>query len=95
MSHIFPTRLAMLRNMMQQKKIDGWLVPSHDAFQGEYIPMHDERLAWITGFTGSYGLAVVLAEEAAFFTDGRYTLQAEQEVSSTDYMHYNLSLIHI
>ena len=73
-------RLAALRSAMQAAGVDGWLVPRADAHQGEYVPPRDERLAWLTGFTGSAGFAVVLADEAAVFVDGRYTLQAANQV---------------
>ena len=73
-------RLAALRSAMQAAGVDGWLVPRADAHQGEYVPPRDERLAWLTGFTGSAGFAVVLADKAAAFVDGRYTLQAANQV---------------
>jgi len=59
--------------------LDGFLVPRADEHLGEYVPESAERLAWITGFTGSAGLAIVLAERAAIWSDGRYTLQLEQQ----------------
>lgn len=73
-------RLAALRSAMQSAGVDGWLIPRADAHQGEYVPPRDERLAWLTGFTGSAGFAVALAERAAVFVDGRYTLQAAAQV---------------
>ena len=73
-------RLAALRSAMQAAGVDGWLVPRADAHQGEYVPPRDERLAWLTGFTGSAGFAVALADKAAVFVDGRYTLQAANQV---------------
>ena len=73
-------RLAALRSAMQSAGVDGWLVPRADAHQGEYVPPRDERLAWLTGFTGSAGFSVVLADKAAVFVDGRYTLQAGTQV---------------
>lgn len=73
-------RLGRLRTEMARRGIDGFFVPRADEFQGEYVPASAERLAWISGFHGSAGCAIVLAEQAAFFTDGRYTLQAVTEV---------------
>lgn len=75
-----PGRLARLRTEMERIGVDGLLIPRADVHQGEYVPAADERLAWTTGFTGSAGLACALAERAAVFVDGRYTLQATQQV---------------
>ncbi len=72
-------RLARLRGELTRLGLDGLLVPRGDEHLGEYVPPSAERLAWLTGFTGSAGLAVVLAGRAAVFTDGRYTLQLTQE----------------
>ena len=80
MSELTNLRLAALRAEMNRQKLDGFLVPLQDEHQGEWIPPHAQRLAWLTGFTGSAGIAVVLAEEAAIFVDGRYTLQVRQQV---------------
>ncbi|NDG48300.1 MAG: aminopeptidase P family protein, partial [Rhodospirillales bacterium] len=68
-------RLAALRAQLAAQGVDGFLVPRSDEFLGEYVPPSGERLAWLSGFTGSAGLAVVLAGRAAIFTDGRYTTQ--------------------
>jgi Xaa-Pro aminopeptidase len=73
-------RVSALRQALAQNGFDGFVVPRSDSFLGEYVPPSDERLAWLTGFTGSAGSAVVLAEQAALFVDGRYTLQAANEV---------------
>ena len=78
-------RLESLRNELAKQELDGFIVPHSDEFQNEYLPPSAERLAWLTGFTGSAGLAVVLAEEAAVFTDGRYTLQIREQVDATLY----------
>ena len=72
-------RLAALRAELARCGVDGFLVPRADEYLGEYVPPSGERLAWLTGFTGSAGLAVVLADRAALFTDGRYTTQAAQQ----------------
>ncbi len=73
-------RLSALRAALAERGLDGFLVPRADEHLGEYIPPCAERLRWLTGFTGSAGLAVVLRERAAFFTDGRYQTQARAEV---------------
>jgi Xaa-Pro aminopeptidase len=73
-------RLAAFREELARRKLSGFVVPRADQQQNEYVPPSDERLAWLTGFTGSAGLAVVLAHEAAVFVDGRYTLQAAKQV---------------
>lgn len=71
--------LAALRHELARQELDGFFVPRADAFQGEYVPACAQRLAWLSGFTGSAGMAVVLAGTAAVFVDGRYTLQAREE----------------
>ncbi len=70
-----------LRKKLYDANLDGYLIPMRDEYGCEYVPPHLNRLRHITGFTGSAGAAVVLRESAAFFTDGRYTLQAAKEVS--------------
>ena len=71
--------LAALRAHLAAAGLDGFIIPRADEYLGEYVPPSAERLAWLTGFTGSAGLAIVLAGEAAVFSDGRYTLQLAQE----------------
>ncbi len=78
-------RLAALRAELTKRELDGFIVPLADEHQGEYVPKRARRLAWLTGFTGSAGLAVVLARKAAVFVDGRYTLQAANEVDGSLY----------
>ncbi|MEM7058170.1 MAG: aminopeptidase P family protein [Pseudomonadota bacterium] len=75
-----PDRVAALRAELAAHGVDGFLVPRADAHQGEYVAPHDERLAWVSGFTGSAGNAVVLSDRAALVVDGRYTLQASHQV---------------
>ncbi|CAL8981996.1 putative dipeptidase PepE [Rhodoplanes serenus] len=72
-------RFAALRQELARRGLDGLVVPRHDRFQGEYVAPADERLAWLTGFTGSSGTAIVLADRAVLFVDGRYTLQAAEQ----------------
>ena len=73
------TRLASLRGELVRQGLDGFIVPRADEHLGEYVPPAAERLAWLTGFTGSAGLAAVLPDRAAVFTDGRYVLQLAQQ----------------
>src|SRR5260370_24884354 len=69
-------RLAAFREELARRKLTGFVIPRADAQQNEYVAPSEERLAWLTGFTGSAGMAIVLAHEAALFVDGRYTLPA-------------------
>lgn len=71
---------ALLRAELTRRGLDGFLVPRADAHQGEYVPPHDCRLQWLTGFTGSAGMAAVLGDAAAIFVDGRYTIQVREQV---------------
>jgi Xaa-Pro aminopeptidase len=73
-------RVAALRAELSRRGLAGWVVPRADRQQNEYLPASEERLAWLTGFTGSAGVAVVLATRAALFVDGRYTVQAAAQV---------------
>src|ERR1700733_10977453 len=71
--------LAELRAELKQRGLDGFIVPRADRYQNEYVPPCAERLAWLTGFTGSAGLAIVLADRAVIFVDGRYQVQVVEE----------------
>lgn len=73
-------RLSALREELTRRKLTGFVIPRADQQQNESVAPSEERLAWLTGFTGSAGLAIVLAKEAAVFVDGRYTLQAGKQV---------------
>jgi Xaa-Pro aminopeptidase len=74
-----PPRLEALRAELARRGLAGFLVPRADAHQGEYVAARDDRLAWLTGFTGSAGFAIVLPELAGVFVDGRYRLQARAQ----------------
>lgn len=76
-----PPRLAALRDEMVQAQLDGFLVPRADAHQGEYVAPRDDRLAWLTGFTGSAGFCAALATVAGVFIDGRYRTQVKTQVA--------------
>ncbi len=73
-------RLSAFREELARRKLTGFVIPRADQQQNEYVAPSEERLAWLTGFTGSAGMAIVLTEEAAVFVDGRYTLQASKQV---------------
>ena len=75
-------RLSALREELTRRNLTGFVVPRADQQQNEYVAPSEERLAWLTGFTGSAGMAIVLAREAAVFVDGRYTLQAGKQVDT-------------
>src|SRR5882757_5001480 len=75
-------RLAALRAELARRGLDGFVVPHSDQHMGEYLPAYAERLAWLTAFTGSAGAAVVLADKAAVFVDGRYTLQVRKQTDT-------------
>ncbi|MEO1239579.1 MAG: aminopeptidase P family N-terminal domain-containing protein, partial [Pseudomonadota bacterium] len=77
-----PPRLASLRAEMVRRGVDAFVVPRADAHQGEYVAPCDDRLRWLTGFTGSAGCAVVTAHEAAVFVDGRYTVQVRVDLGA-------------
>lgn len=76
-------RVERLRARLTSLGVDAVLVPRSDEHMGEYVPPSAERLAWLTGFTGSAGLAVIAAKKAALFVDGRYTLQAADQVDTS------------
>jgi Xaa-Pro aminopeptidase len=84
-------RLAALRAELARRGVAGFIVPRADEHQGEYVPERAQRLAWLTGFTGSAGLAIVLADKAAIFVDGRYTLQAADQVDGALFQHRHLT----
>ncbi|GAO38153.1 peptidase M24 family protein [Sphingomonas changbaiensis NBRC 104936] len=76
----YEARLAALREQLKRDRLDGFVVPLTDEHMSEYVGAYAQRLAWLTGFQGSAGTAVVLPEEAAIFIDGRYTLQVREQV---------------
>jgi Xaa-Pro aminopeptidase len=75
-------RVKALRTELARRGLTGFVVPRADRHQNEYVPAADERLGWLTGFTGSAGAAVVLMDRAALFVDGRYTLQVRQQADT-------------
>src|SRR4249920_452130 len=75
-------RVAALRTELARRGLTGFIIPRSDRHQNEYVPASEERLAWLTGFTGSAGAAIVLMERAGLFVDGRYTLQVRQQADT-------------
>jgi Xaa-Pro aminopeptidase len=78
-------RLAALRTELARRGLTGFIVPRSDRHQNEYVPASEQRLAWLTGFSGSAGIAIVLMERALLFVDGRYTLQAREQVDTSQF----------
>ncbi len=83
-------RLAALRDELKRRGLEGFIIPRSDEYQGEYVPARAERLSWLTGFTGSAGAAVVLLNKAAVFIDGRYTVQAAEQVDASAFENASL-----
>ena len=72
-------KIEKLKKILHEEKIDGYIIPKNDEFFSEYVPEYNDRLKFISGFTGSYGFALVLKNENYLFVDGRYTLQATNQ----------------
>jgi Xaa-Pro aminopeptidase len=87
---IMPSRLAALRAELKRQKLDAFIVPRQDEFQGEYVAAYAERLKWITGFSGSWGVAIIGQKTAAIFVDGRYTLQVKEQVDGKAFLFHHL-----
>ena len=79
----YEARLSALRVQLKSDRLDGFVVPSCDEHMSEYVGAYAQRLAWLTGFGGSAGSAVVLPQEAAIFVDGRYTIQVREQVDGS------------
>jgi len=86
-------RTQALRAEIRRLGLTGFIVPRADRHQNEYVPASDERLLWLTGFSGSAGLAIVLEDKAALFVDGRYTLQAPSQIDTATYEALNIAEI--
>ena len=72
-------KVDKLKKIFKKEKIEGYIIPKNDEFFNEYIPDHNNRLNYITKFSGSYGLALILKKKNYLFVDGRYTLQANNQ----------------
>lgn len=83
-------RIGRLRRVLAEMGVDGFIIPRADEHQGEYVPAHAERLKWVTGFSGSAGIALVLGDRAIIFVDGRYTLQVREQTDGTIFNYENL-----
>lgn len=83
-------RLQALCSELEKRGLDGFLVPHADEYQGEYTPPCAQRLAWLTGFTGSAGLAIVHPDGSAIFVDGRYILAVQNQIDQSLFKPYNL-----
>jgi len=86
----YQDRLAALREELARRRLDGFVVPLTDEHMSEYVGAYAQRLAWLTGFQGSAGSAVVLPAEAAIFVDGRYTLQVREQVDETHWSYQSV-----
>ena len=93
----YKKKIKLLKKLILEKGIDGYILPSTDEYLNEYVPENHLRLKWLTGFTGSNGLCLVLQNKLIFFTDGRYLLQARDqlvdafeifEISKTDFFQW-------
>lgn len=83
----YEARLTALRVQLKKDQLDGFVVPICDEHMSGYVGAYAQRLGWLTGFGGSAGSAVVLSEEAAIFTDGRYTLQVREQVDGNNWQY--------
>ncbi|WP_347304477.1 aminopeptidase P family protein [Croceibacterium sp. TMG7-5b_MA50] len=88
--HTHEARLEALRAELTRRQLGGWIVPIADEHMSEYVGAYAQRLHWLTGFAGSAGSAVVLADDAAVFVDGRYTIQVREQVDSRLFRHMSV-----
>ena len=84
------SRVAALRQTLKKMKLTGLIVPRQDEFQGEYVAAYAERLKWLTGFAGSWGMAILTLKKGAIFVDGRYTIQVRQQVDTKLFTPHHL-----
>ena len=84
--------IKKIRELFEEELIDAYIIPHEDEFLTEYVPDHSERLAFITGFSGSAGLAIITKNKAAIFVDGRYTTQVKIQTSGKIFNHEVISL---
>ncbi|WP_375751934.1 aminopeptidase P family protein [Vibrio sp. HN007] len=89
MTNTIIERVEKVRNWLSKNDLDAFVIPHEDEFLGEYLPEHNERLLWATGFTGSAGAAIITRDKAAIFVDGRYTVQVTKQVPGSvfEYRH--------
>lgn len=82
--------VALLRAELKRRKLTGFIIPRQDEFQGEYVAPYAERLRWLTGFAGSWGMAILTQTKGAIFVDGRYTIQVRQQVDAKIFVPQHL-----
>ena len=90
MSNTIAARLSAIRTEMAKSNLDAFIIPRADEYLGEYVPAHNERMLWSSGFTGSAGMIIVLKDSAAIFVDGRYTVQVRQQVDAELFEYLSL-----
>lgn len=90
MQTIISQRVHLIREWLNANSLDAFIIPHEDEYLGEYVPAHNERLHWATGFTGSAGVAVITQSSAAIFVDGRYTVQVTKQVPATLFSYQHL-----
>ncbi len=90
MPNTIAARLSAIRTEMEKSNLDAFIIPRADEYLGEYVPAHNERMLWASGFTGSAGMIIVLKESAAIFVDGRYTVQVRQQVDAEQFEYLSL-----
>ncbi len=88
--HLSPERVTRLREELKHRHLDGFIIPRQDEFQGEYVAPYAERLRWLTGFAGSWGLAILMKDRGAIFVDGRYTIQVRKQVNTSLFTPHHL-----
>ena len=84
------SRVNALRLLLKKQKLSGLIIPRQDEFQGEYVAAYAERLRWLTGFAGSWGMAILTLSKGAIFVDGRYTIQVRQQVNTKLFTPHHL-----
>lgn len=90
MPNTIAARLSAIRTEMEKSNLDAFIIPRADEYLGEYVPAHNERMLWASGFTGSAGMIIVLKDSAAIFVDGRYTVQVRQQVDAEQFEYLSL-----
>ncbi|MGH6907837.1 MAG: aminopeptidase P family N-terminal domain-containing protein, partial [Aestuariivirga sp.] len=85
-----PSPVPALRAELKKRKLNGLVIPRQDEFQGEYVAPYAERLRWLTGFTGSWGLAILTLKKGAIFVDGRYTIQVRAQADTKVFKPHHL-----
>jgi len=91
MTQTIAARLDAVRIEMAKANLDAFIIPRADEYLGEYVPERNERMLWISNFTGSAGMVIVLKESAVIFVDGRYTVQVKQQVDGTLFEYLSLT----